>query len=64
MININYIISVYKTQDTTKGFYEINVKLYSNNYPTKQIYDTPKLRDEKFDKLIKQINDSDRNINK
>ncbi len=57
MININYIINIYKVEDNSmrrqKYCIVINIQNYQN---IREIYDNKKERDKRFDELINLIN--------
>lgn len=60
MINTNYIISIYKTRGRSLGrddkYFEINVKLYPDNIPIKEIYNTREEQKTRFAELINMVN--------
>lgn len=60
MINTNYIISIYKTRGHSLGkddkYFEVNVKLYPNNIPIKEIYNTKEEQETRFTELINMVN--------
>lgn len=64
MVNINYIIIIYKTTYTTTNlrdnetFFTINLTYnhIQNVYDIREIYNTAIERDERFKEIIKEIN--------
>lgn len=55
MINTTYIVSIFKTNDLAK-YFEVNIRISHNNYLIKEIYDTKKERDDRFNEIINIIN--------
>lgn len=60
MINTNYIISIYKTRGRSLGrddkYFEVNVKLYPNNIPIKEIYTTKEEQETRFNEITDTVN--------
>ena len=52
MININYIISIYKTEISNNNYYDINIKILNNDSAIKEIYNTKEERDERFNDIL------------
>ena len=60
MININYIISIYKTTYETiahNTFFEVNIRLYPANTVIKEGYHTRKEQETRFAELVAEINE-------
>lgn len=60
MINTNYIISIYKTKGSSfknnSNYFDVNIKLYPNNIPIKEIYDTKQEQEARFNEIISIVN--------
>ena len=59
MINTNYIISIYKTDADTKyyfRYFNVNIKLYPNDIPIKEIYDSKEKQEARFNEIISIVN--------
>lgn len=54
-ININYIISIYKTKSQDK-YFEVNLKLYPNSNAVKEIYSTKEQQQSRFNEIIAEVN--------
>lgn len=55
MININYIVNIYKTEQLNK-YYDVNIKIFNNSSTIKETYYTEKERNKRFDEIINIIN--------
>lgn len=55
MINTNYIVSVYKTKGYKNNF-EINIQLYSDSDPIKELYNNVQEAQTRFNEIINIIN--------
>lgn len=60
MINTNYIISIYKTKGlnfkNNCDYFDVNIKLYPNDIPIKEIYNTKQEQEIRFNEIISMIN--------
>lgn len=53
-ININYIISIYKTKSQDK-YFEVNLKTYPNSNAIKEIYSTKEQQQARFNEIIAEV---------